>query len=257
MFKHSNIDCYRGGKPDRAEKHKAPPFTVPTYKKILYRMLVDFIMVEVLVSPGKFFENLDNFGYRIVAGVALLSAIPSALTQYLVVSSMITLFPPDVKPFLQLSSIFGLIFSFIAVFVIILIVAGIVHLISGIFGGEGEFVRTATVTGYGMIPAVILSYIQLAIFMYYFNQVGGFETLEQVIAFFTNQTRLMSGVILSIAGTFWSVAVMSVGISKIRRIEYSKALISCLIPFMLYLAYTVYGIYSVTSIGKIQGLSAL
>ncbi len=214
-------------------------------------------MMEVLISPGKFFENLENFGYRVVAGVALLSAIPSAMIQYLVVSSMISIFPPDVRPFLQLFSIFGLIFSFIIVFVVILIVAGLIHLISGIFGGEGEFVKTATVTGYGMIPAVILSYVQLIIFLYYFNQAGGFETLDQFIAFLTNQTRLISGVIFSVAGSFWSVAVMSAGISRIRKIQYSKALISCLIPFMLYLAYTVYGIFSVTSLGKMQGFSAL
>ena len=214
-------------------------------------------MIEVLTSPGKFFDTLDSFGYRIVAAVALLSAIPSALTQYIVMSNIIDLFPPQARVFIQISGIFGLVFTFIVIFILILIVAGIIHFISGIFGGEGEFVRTATVAGYGMIPSVILSYIQSGIFVYSLSQAGGFGSFQDFIAFLTDPSRLMSGVILIVAGAFWSVAVMSAGISRVRNLEYSKALISCLIPFLLYLAYTIYGIYSVTSLGELQKISSL
>ncbi len=214
-------------------------------------------MIEVLTSPGKFFDNLDSFGYKIVAAVAFLSAIPSALTQYLMVLKIISFFPPGVRPLIQLSSIFGIVFSFIVVFILILVVAGIVHLISGFFGGEGEFVKTATVTGYGMIPSVILSYIHLGIFVYSLSQIGSFENFQEFIVFITDQTRLISNVILSVAGTFWSVAVMSAGISRVRRLEYSKALLSCLIPFLLYLGYMIYGIYSITSLENLKTISAL
>ncbi len=214
-------------------------------------------MIGVLISPGKFFDNLDNFGYKIVAAVAFLSAVPSALTQYLIISNMLHLFPPEIRPILQISSVFGIVISFIVTFILILVVAGIVHLISGFFGGEGEFVRTATVAGYGMIPSIILSYIQVGIFLYTLNQYGGFNSPQELIGFITDQTRITSNVILSVAGAFWSVAVMSSGISKIRKIQYSKALISCLIPFLLYLGYLIYGIYSIKSLENLKTLSAL
>ncbi len=214
-------------------------------------------MIEVLISPGKFFDKLDSFGYKVVALVALLTAIPSAITQYILLSHILNLFPENIRPFIQISSIFGLVFSFVAVFIMILIVAGIVHLISGVFGGEGEFVKTATVIGYGMIPSAIIGFINIGILLYSLSQIGEFSSIKELIAFFTDQTRLMSSVILTAAGGFWSIAIMSAGISRIRNLEYSKALISCLIPFLLYIGYTLYSIYSITSLGQLGELSSL
>ncbi|NOY11471.1 MAG: YIP1 family protein [Archaeoglobi archaeon] len=214
-------------------------------------------MIEVLSNPKKFFENLDSFGMKVPLLVIFVMAIPSAVIQYEVLRAIKPLLPPEMSQLgdvLPLIGIFSIIPAYIIMLIIFFIISGIIHLISGAFGGEGEFRKTATVVGYGLIPYAIVSYIQMAISIYSLSQAGEFASIQEFIAYMTDWNRIASSAIISAAGIVWSIAIWSHGIAVVRKIEFRKALISSAIPALLYLAYTIYTLYSLPNVGSMGGI---
>ncbi|WP_456369573.1 YIP1 family protein [Geoglobus sp.] len=210
-------------------------------------------MLEVLSSPKRFFENLESFGWKVPVLVALFVSIPSSVIQYSVMKTIAPLLPPEAQQFrdaLSLLGIFSIIPTFIITFLMILLIAGVIHLISGFFGGEGEFRKTATIVGYGMIPSVIVAYIQMAIFLYSLGQAGQFTSLHDFLAFMTDQNRMLSSAVLSTAALLWNVAIWSNGVEVVRKIEFRKAVISASVPALIYLAYTLYSLNNLANMGN-------
>lgn len=210
-------------------------------------------MLEVLSSPKRFFENLGSFGWKVPVLVALFLSIPSSVIQYSMTKAIAPLLPPEAQQFrevLPLLGIFSVIPAFIITFLMILLIAGVIHLISGFLGGEGEFRKTVTIVGYGMIPSAIVAYIQMAIFLYSLSQAGQFASLHDFIAFMTDQNRMLSSAILSIAALLWNVAIWTNGVEVVRKIEFRKAVISASIPALIYLAYTLYSLNNLANIGN-------
>lgn len=214
-------------------------------------------MIEVLSNPKRFFENLETFGWRIVLLIALVMAIPSAVIQYEVTKAIAPILPPETQQFsevLPVLGLFSIIPAFFVTFIVILVIAGIIHLISGFMGGEGEFKRTLTVVGYGMIPSAIISYIQMAIFLYSLSQAGEFVSFQDFMAFITDQNRIMASAILSIAALAWNVAIWSSGLAVVRKMEFRKAVISCAIPALIYLGYTLYSLQNISNMGNLGAI---
>ena len=214
-------------------------------------------MLEVLTNPRGFFEKLEDFSLKIPVFLVLLMTIPSAVMQWKIFDVMLRFLPAQVIPLKSLAPIFGLIWivsSFLTGLVILLITAGIIHLISTFLGGEGGYGRSVVVIGYGLVPMVFVSYIQAVLFLYRFSQAGEFTSIQDLIAFIINRESLLSSVIISAAGLAWSVSIWSIGISVVRNLEFKKALLSCLIPAVIYLGYTLYGIYS---LGNLEGFAKL
>lgn len=214
-------------------------------------------MIEVLSNPKRFFESLEIFGWKVPILIAFAISIPSAVIQYEVTKTIAPLLPPEAQQFsevLPVIGLFSIIPTFFINFIIILLIAGIIHLISGFFGGVGEFRKTVTVVGYGMIPSAIISYIQMAIFLYSLSQTGGFETFQDFMVFITDQSRILSSAILSVAALAWNVAIWSSGLAVVRKMEFKKAAISCAIPALIYLAYALYSLQSVSNMGNLGAI---
>jgi len=214
-------------------------------------------MLEVLTNPKRFFEKLEDFSLKMPVFLVLLMAIPSAVMQWKIFDIIASFLPAQVIPLKSLSPLFAfiwLISSFLTGLVILLITAGIIHLISTFLGGEGSYGKSVVVIGYGLVPMVFVSYIQTIIFLYRFSQAGEFTSIQDLIAFIINKESLLSSAIISAAGLAWSVSIWSIGISVVRNLEFKKALLSCLIPAVIYLGYTIYGIYS---LGNLESLAKL
>ncbi|MBE8540455.1 YIP1 family protein [Geoglobus acetivorans] len=212
-------------------------------------------MIKALTNPGRFFEEESVPKIRAALPPIIIISTIGAISQYLISSYMKPLFSGSelMQNMLAIAPVIGFISAFIVLFVLLVVIAGIIHAISSLFGGEGEFGKTMGVTAYGFYPLAIASVIQFAI-QYYFLQSASPETLQEFLIAITNKNLVYSGLFINLATLVWSIAIWSNGVAKIRKIELKKAIISASIPAILYLGYTIYSIMNLQNLTQLGSM---
>ena len=175
-------------------------------------------MLRVLYDPDNFFREFRG-DFKIAIGIVALSGILSAIIAYLRAAEMIEdllknypLSKEQVEVVIAIAKVQAIVSPIIGAFVGWILITLIVHALSALFGGEGEFSKTLKYTSFSYIPAIILSPLNYI----YFSATPTTETL-----------------IIGLATMIWQAYILIFAVKHARRIETRKAVICVIIPFAI------------------------
>ena len=175
-------------------------------------------MLRVLYDPDNFFREFRG-DFKIAISIVALSGILSAIIAYLRAAEMIEdllknypLPKEQVEVVIAIAKVQAIVSPIIGAFVGWILITLIVHALSALFGGEGEFSKTLKYTSFSYIPAIILSPLNYI----YFSATPTTETL-----------------IIGLATMIWQAYILIFAVKHARRIETRKAVICVIIPFAI------------------------
>ncbi len=175
-------------------------------------------MLRVLYDPDNFFREFRG-DFKIAIGIVALSGILSAIIAYLRAAEMIEdllknypLSKEQAEVVIAIAKVQAIVSPIIGAFVGWILITLIVHALSALFGGEGEFSKTLKYTSFSYIPAIILSPLNYI----YFSATPTTETL-----------------IIGLATMIWQAYILIFAVKHARRIETRKAVICVIIPFAI------------------------
>jgi len=134
-----------------------------------------------------------------------------------------------------ITTVTPIIMALIGVFVMWVIAAGIVHLISVALGGEGKFIQMLVVYGYAYIPIIISTVVGIILMNFVdpitINISSTGASNNSMADFMSDplyQASLVSGTILKL----WSIGLVFIGVKQIHDLSGSRALIAVALPLL-------------------------
>ncbi len=227
-----------------------------TYTKALHNIIKSSCEIkampsylELIYNPDKFFREAkeEKIGFlsplTIVLIAAILSSLSAALfadiyakaTVQMLISKGIQ--PDQARAFYTITYYSTMISPFVVVLISWIIFSAILHGISALFGGEGDFSTTMKFVGFCFIPAIILFPLTLKIAMDNAAIVStqGFEGLM-------SSTMKLAGASSGTLSTLWQMVLWTFGIKNARGLDLRKAVIVAAIPAAGYLILTWYSL---------------
>jgi hypothetical protein len=174
-------------------------------------------VLDVLFNPGKFFKETEDFSIWVSLLIVALNGVAGA---YIALSAIENIQLPSEAAMLgEVVKVFAVVSAFISTFIGWALYAGVIHIISSLLGGVGDFAKSLKVVSLGYIPALILSPIS------YYVAMSAVTTMQT-----TMQLRSPESMVFGLAISLWQLTIWSFGISRWRNLSTSKALISCAVP---------------------------
>jgi len=211
-------------------------------------------IVEALTNPEAFFNELSqkDISLKDPFLIVLVFSILIAISAYISTSAIYKIFPPQYQQMLAFAKIIGLISTFIGGIVSWLIIAGIMHVISMAFKGEGGFKKTLSFTGYGFLPNIIGAIITIPIGYYFLSQahiqpltvyqLQNPIIVQMAIKHAIPKTLIYTNAIIGFAVTVWNLYIWTYAIKYARNLDLRKAFITALIPTVIFGIYQLYNI---------------
>jgi len=132
------------------------------------------------------------------------------------------------------ASVIGAIFGVVFVLIILLVQAGIIHVIAPFLNGKGSFKKLLCVLGYSSVPSLILgilSLIYIAInqndYIPFSASLGLFFTQEKVGLYWHALSQSIDII------SFWSMGLVILGVSIIYKFSWKKAAVIILAFWLL------------------------
>ncbi|XRO76344.1 YIP1 family protein [Methanocaldococcus sp. 10A] len=209
---------------------------------------------ELILNPNNFFKNLTNRKVSLKEPfiIVLIFSILIAISAYISTSILYKIFPPQYQQIMAFTKIIGLISTFIGGFIAWLIIAGIMHLISIAFKGEGSFKKTLSFVGYGFIPNIIGALITIPIAYYYLSQIHiqpltitqlqNPIVVKMIMKQIIPKTLIYTNALIGFAVTIWNLYIWTYAIKYARNLELKKAFITALIPTVIFGLYQLYSL---------------
>jgi hypothetical protein len=214
--------------------------------------------MKLITNPNEFFQKLSREDIRIRKPMMIVVALAIVVSayQYLLITKLSQVFPPEIAKFFLIGAYIGIVGSFIGMFAVWLILAVIMHGLSSFFDGKGSFRRTFEFVGYGFLPSLVGSLITSPLSAYYITKAEipriSIEQLQQnpdimktlMISLIPHEL-VYSNLMINLAVTAWSLTIWSFALKHARGVELRKAFVCALIPTALF------GIYQIWSILKL------
>ncbi len=181
-------------------------------------------MLKALYDPDGFFRENRDPSFAISISIVIVSCILSALAVYMnmgIIKSEIlrrlTLYMPQGRAEEVFESIkyFMISGAFISGFIGWVILSALVHMISSLLGGYGEFVRTMKVVAFGYLPKIVLF------------PVG--QALISMTQSLVNPAVMLVG----IASTAWEVYILTFGVKNARDVSTDRAFVSVVVSVVV------------------------
>ena len=174
-------------------------------------------VLDVLFNPSRFFKETEDFSIWISLLIVALNGVVGA---YIALSALENIqLPAEAAMLGDVVKVFAVVSAFISTFIGWALYAGVIHIISSLLGGAGDFGKSLKVVSLGYIPALILSPIS------YYVAMSAVATMQT-----TMQLRSPESMIFGLAVSLWQLTIWSFGISRWRNLSMGKAVISCAIP---------------------------
>lgn len=134
----------------------------------------------------------------------------------------------------------------IGVFIMWIIAAGIVHLISVALGGEGKFTQMLVVYGYSKIPIIINVVIGMALFSFIEPVTIAVTqgTPPNVMSELLSNPYYQASYIISLVMQLWSIGLVFLGVKYIHDLSTGKALIAVALPLLFILFGIIMTVFS-------------
>lgn len=175
-------------------------------------------MIRVLYDPDGFFGEYRN-GFLVPILIVSLSGVVGAIIGYFkapeILEQLISNYPQlrsqreFLEVFLRIQSVVS---PLVGAFIGWVIMAGILHLLSAIFGGVGEFGRTLRYTSFAFIPQIILSPLS-----YHYMSLKPSLNIA----------------LIGLASNIWQGYILVFALKHAREIEASKSLFCVAIPISI------------------------
>lgn len=205
-------------------------------------------MDRILFNPEWFFsEKLkEKISLKIPFFVLLIYGIFGTASMVLLSNKITASLPSNLGQIMFVGVAVGAIGSLIGVYLIWLILAGVFHLISNLFCSEGTFKRTFEFVGYGFLPLIFSSMINLGALYtilpsldFSFNDPSLIQqNANQMLFNPIFQASQVAGILFSI----WSAYIWIFAIKNALKITTKNALIVVGVPIGLYDLYLIYNI---------------
>lgn len=204
-------------------------------------------MVNILLNPNRFFAKKleEKVNLKVPFLIVFIKSIFVASSSILIMKKITELFPSDLKSFVVISALIGLIGSLIISFLGWLILSGILYLLSCHFNSEGSFKRTVEFVGYGYIPMILSSFISLLTMYIILPSIDislqNPQLLQQSIEQITvNNPYIRFSQIIGILCILWSANFWVFALSHARNMSIKNSVFIVSIPIGLYLLYSMY-----------------
>ncbi len=194
----------------------------------------------MIVRPGETIEDISKYPNVGEAGLIVgITAIISAISAYLMNSKIIVDYSGvdvgNLEMLNFLTNVMPIVSALIGIFIMWVIVAGIVHLISVALGGEGSFIQLLVVYGYAYIPVMIHAVIGILLLSFVepititFASIGATNNAMGDLAsspFY--QASLAIGTLLRL----WSIGLVFMGVRYIYGLNINRAFIAVTLPLL-------------------------
>ncbi|AEF96609.1 Yip1 family protein [Methanotorris igneus] len=209
---------------------------------------------ELILNPNNFFKNLADKDVSLKTPflIVLMFSVLMCIYSYYTTSIMFKIFPPDMQNMMSIMRIISAVSTLVGGFIAWLLIAGVMHLISMAFKGEGSFKRTFEFTGYGFLPNLIALCITIPIGYYFLSnahvptltmaQLQNPAVVKQVMSSIIPKPMVYTNLLIGIAVSLWNLGLWTYGIKYARNLELKKAFIVALIPTVLFGAYQLYSV---------------
>ena len=205
--------------------------------------------LELIYNPNKFFSDVkkESIGFlpslAFVLTSAILSTVTAAASADVYAKAAVRLVISQGAPAEQAQMVYTITYystiisPFIVTFVMWLVFSAILHVISAIFGGKGNFSGTLKFIGFCFLPSIILLPINFKIAMDTAAIISaeGFQGLA-------NESIKVAGASLSTISIFWQLVLWAFALMHARELDTRRAFITAAIPAVIYLVMTWYSL---------------
>lgn len=209
---------------------------------------------NLLFDPNSFFreKSRNNVDFKYPVLIILVIAIFAIGSSFLVMNKFKELLPSDIDSstsvtVMSIGVVGGIIGGFIGVFLNWFILAGILYSISYIFYSKGSFKRTLEFVGYGYVPKIFSSLINVFV-MYKLTASVDFSSqdsqliTQNITQMFSNNpvyyiSQIIGILCLSLSAYIWVFALLHA-----RNMSIKNAALTVGIPLGLSIAYQIYSL---------------
>lgn len=195
--------------------------------------------MDFLTNPDRFLEGQKEKGMIVPVIIVLVAAFLSSLTVYItapailesirmkVLESGATISESQLEVMLKMFYYSMIATPFIATFVIWIVLALILYLISGLFGGRGNFSTLAKLVAYSYIPVILLSPASIYV---------AYESTKYMLHGI--KSYMIPSLTLQIAIAAWQTLYWTYAVKNARNLNLRNSAITALIVFIAYLLLT-------------------
>ncbi|AIG97669.1 MULTISPECIES: YIP1 family protein [Archaeoglobus] len=194
--------------------------------------------MEVITNPDSFLRKRLERGFGEALAVVVIAALLSSLASYIVAPMVLeavreqiaevgTLTEEQIKAMLQITYYGMLITPFFTTLIFWILISGILHILSAVFGGEGSFSNLAKLVAYSYIPVIILSPISIYL---------SYETSQQML--YGIKSSLLPNTILGVATALWQAVYWTFAVKNARNLNLKYSAIVAGIVFTGYFLLT-------------------
>ena len=171
-------------------------------------------MLEVLYDPDRFFRELRD-GWIVPIVIVALNGFVSAMIYYQAVPTIAENLAKNMhvqkELLITMLRIQAIVMSFLGAFIGWIIITAIVHGLSALFNGSGDFTKTLRFTAYAYIPSIIIAPVK---------------------GLYASFPPRIESYVLGLAENLWQAFIMVFALKHARNVETSKAVICVAIPYV-------------------------
>jgi hypothetical protein len=200
----------------------------------------------LFTDPDGFFRRdpKEWSGLAIPALIVLVAGIIGAVSAYLVSLTMLQIFPESLQSASGLVAVIGVVGAIAGIFFAWVAYTIVLHVISMIFMGKGTFAGTLAAVGYGFLPTVFGSLIDLVLYSYYLptlqvTPVKDVLDIQSATLALTHSPVFQMVSLVGIIFLLWSANIWVYGLRYARGISLRHAAITVAIPVVVLILVTL------------------
>jgi hypothetical protein len=216
-------------------------------------------MASLVTDPNSFFRDRRDAPsfigpVLIVTAIAVLG-VGSAIISIRATSEMMGQMMADsdagqgVQTFVQAFQLIGVVIGFVLTYVIWVLWTAIFYGITAIFDGSGGFTTTLKLVGWGFVPSLVGSVINVFINVYRFEIRGfdvpanaGPQAAQQFSQQISSGPLVALSAVLGIVFTLWGGLLWTFAVKQARQVTTRNAVIAVALPVLLGLGGSFWGL---------------
>lgn len=144
---------------------------------------------------------------------------------------------------LQIGQSLGLVVGLLTALAVWLVSTAVVHGLSGLLGAsEGEFRETFRAVGWGYIPVLFGSALNLAITWHVVQRAPATVSVSEMQSIIQGSQLVQLGAFISATFLVWKGSIWIFGIHRVRGISLRKAVLAASVPIVLQLAWSIHNL---------------
>jgi hypothetical protein len=201
---------------------------------------------NLILNPNLFFSEKSKNDVKLMYPtlVILVNAIFSVITGFLLINKIKEALPSEASSFILIGASIGVFGGLLGAFAYWIILTGIFFLISSLFNSEGSFKRTLEFVGYGFVPQIFASIVNLFVFYSSLSSINSSQDPQLIAAQLSNLmssnplfhiAQIVGILCLLLSANIWIFALLHA-----RNMSFKNAALTVCIPVGLSLIYSIY-----------------